>query len=303
MTYIFFSISKLSVDDFVQIFPCFISALQSPNFVVHSYAASCIDKILTLRDPTTSTPKFTREHLRPFLLQIISCCTKILSLPQSKENEYVMRGIMRIVSVGQDDIGMSSVSLMQTLSQILDTVSANPSNPSFNHYLFESIAAILKSIGQKSAEVRNSCEQFLIPVFSKILTLDVQGKKKIFLRIKKVIIFFNKEFVPYVFQIFSLLIETSPTPLNPFYMSFFPNLLLGVMWERRANVPALVRLLQAYFFKAGSQIVANQQLEPVLGIFSKLILSKVLDHEGFFLLEALVQYLEVYVFFKKRYFI
>ena len=128
-----------------QIFPYLISTLQSPNFVVHSYAASsCIDKILTLQDPTTSTPKFTREHLRPFLLQIISSCIQILSLHQSKENEYVMRCIMRIVSGAQDDIGMSSVSLMQTLSQILDSVSANPSNPSFNHYLFESICCYPK---------------------------------------------------------------------------------------------------------------------------------------------------------------
>lgn len=92
-----------------------------------------------------------------------------------------------------------------------------------------------------------------------------------------------------------MLIETSPVPLNPFYMNFFPNLLLGVLWERRANVPALVRLLQAYFSKAASQIASSRQIEPVLGIFAKLIISKVLDHEGFFLLESVAQYLETYV--------
>lgn len=142
--------------------------------MVHSYAASSIDKILTLRDPSTASYRFPKEKLRPFINDLISSCVKVLSLPQSKENEYVMRGIMRIVSVAQEDIGMISVPLMETLARILDAVSANPSNPSFNHYLFESIAAILRSVG-KSPEARNSCEQYLIPVLSKILTLDVQG--------------------------------------------------------------------------------------------------------------------------------
>jgi exportin-2 (importin alpha re-exporter) len=70
-----------------------------------------------------------------------------------------------------------------------------------------------------------------------------------------------------------------------------PPLLAPVLWERTANIPALVRLLQAFLQKGGKQIVAAKQLEPILGVFQKLVASKINDHEGFYLLEAIVQFL------------
>jgi len=68
----------------------------------------------------------------------------------------------------------------------------------------------------------------------------------------------------------------------------FPSLLNPILWERQGNIPALVRLLQAYLNKGQQQIVSSNQLPPVLGIFQKLIASKVHDHEGFYILETIV---------------
>jgi exportin-2 (importin alpha re-exporter) len=63
-----------------------------------------------------------------------------------------------------------------------------------------------------------------------------------------------QEFVPYVFQILSLLLEYHslgdvPQP----YMELFQFLLIPVLWERPGNIHALVRLLQAYISRGPQQ--------------------------------------------------
>jgi exportin-2 (importin alpha re-exporter) len=67
-----------------------------------------------------------------------------------------------------------------------------------------------------------------------------------------------------------------------------PGLITPMLWERQGNIPALVRLLQAYLLKGGRQIVQANHLNSILGIFQKLIASKTHDHEGFFLLESII---------------
>jgi len=75
--------------------------------------------------------------------------------------------------------------------------------------------------------------------------------------------------------------------------SLFPPLLAPVIWERAGNIPALVRLFQAYFTKCGNEIVIRKHLPAVLGIFQKLNASKSNDQYGFVLLSSLFEYLEI----------
>ena len=39
------------------------------------------------------------------------------------------------------------------------------------------------------------------------------------------------------------------------------------------------------------QVVASNKLEPLLGVFQKLVASKLNDHEGFYLLQSLIEFL------------
>lgn len=64
--------------------------------------------------------------------------------------------------------------------------------------------------------------------------------------------------------------------------------------EQIGNIPALVKLLQAYFIKGSSWIVANNQLEPILGIFQKLVSSKINDHHAFELLTTIIETVPMY---------
>lgn len=114
-------------------------------------------------------------------------------------------------------------------------------------------------------------EQTLFPAFQIVLEKDVQ------------------EFAPYVFQIFSQLIETRQAPLPAVYVqSLFTPLLSPLLWERPGNVPALVRLLQAYLMRAGKEVVAGGYIQSVLGVFQRLVSAKSTDHHGMKILETLV---------------
>lgn len=74
---------------------------------------------------------------------------------------------------------------------------------------------------------------------------------------------FSTEFIPYVFQVMSLLLETHKNDIPSSYMALFPHLLQPVLWERTGNIPALVRLLQA-FLERGSNTIASAAADKIV---------------------------------------
>jgi exportin-2 (importin alpha re-exporter) len=51
--------------------------------------------------------------------------------------------------------------------------------------------------------------------------------------------------------------------------------------------------MQAYLLKAGEEVMKGGHLLPLLGVFQKLIASKAHDHEGFEILNSLVENLPI----------
>lgn len=74
------------------------------------------------------------------------------------------------------------------------------------------------------------------------------------------------------------------------YMALFPCLLAPVLFERQANIHPLNRLLQAYVSHGSHLIIAQDKTSGLLGVFQKLIASKVNDREGFLLLECIIEH-------------
>lgn len=99
------------------------------------------------------------------------------------------------------------------------------------------------------------------------------------------------EFIPYVFQILALLLElrTNQDVPEP-YMALFPCLLAPVLFERQANIHPLNRLLQAFVSHGANHIIAHDKTSGLLGVFQKLIASKANDHEGFLLMQSIIEY-------------
>jgi exportin-2 (importin alpha re-exporter) len=95
--------------------------------------------------------------------------------------------------------------------------------------------------------------------------------------------------MPYIFQLFAALLEANPSATLPeYYQNLIAPILLPVMWESKGNVPALVRLLAAVIPRGAQFILQNNQIEPILGIFQKLLSTKANEGHGFDLLEAVV---------------
>jgi exportin-2 (importin alpha re-exporter) len=97
------------------------------------------------------------------------------------------------------------------------------------------------------------------------------------------------EFMPYVFQLFAALLEANPSAtLSDYYKSLIPPIIMPSLWESKGNVPALVRLLASIIPRGKTEIAKDNQIEPILGIFQKLVSSKANESHGFDLLETIV---------------
>jgi exportin-2 (importin alpha re-exporter) len=96
--------------------------------------------------------------------------------------------------------------------------------------------------------------------------------------------------MPYVFQLFAALLEARPHgPLSDYYRALVAPILAPTLWESKGNVPALSRLLSSIIPRSAADIVANNQVEPILGIFQKLIAGKAkTELYAFDVLESLI---------------
>lgn len=292
--------SHFPVAFLLELVPHLIRLLSSEHIVIQTYAAMTIERFLTIRDTPPNPPGVTRvkgelrlgkDALGTFLNPLFSALFPVLDNPDLPENDYVMKCVMRVLSVVGSDISSVTELVLQQLTSTLERVCKNPSNPHFNHYLFECIALLVRSCcspsalqevhgaldpQQHAAAANSSFDKFealLFPPFQSVLQLDVV------------------EFVPYVFQVLAQLLSYRPqgVGLSPAYSGLFPPLLSPVLWNLKGNVPALSELILAYIEQGIGEIIANSQLEGVLGIFQKLLSAKSSEVYAFKLLNALVR--------------
>jgi exportin-2 (importin alpha re-exporter) len=101
---------------------------------------------------------------------------------------------------------------------------------------------------------------------------------------------FPPEFKPYVFQLFAALLESRPSEaLSEYYIALISPILNYDLWLSRGNVPALSRLLCSIIPRGAQEIVANNQIEAILGVFQNLIAKKSkLETYAFDILESVI---------------
>ncbi|KAF9962476.1 importin-alpha export receptor [Mortierella alpina] len=268
--------AQFSKDQLLAALPLLARHLESTNYAVYTYAAICIERILFMRVSGSTGPiLFTSDDIAPHAESLISNLFRLIELGRTPEklaeNDYLMKCVMRVILTVREKM-MPLVSLcLGRLTNIVQAVSSNPSNPKFNHYVFESIGALIRFICTASPEASTQFESLLFPPFQTILQQDIV------------------EFMPYVFQLFSQLLSFhTGAELPTAYQALFLPLVQPTLWQQQGNIPALVKLLQSYLQKGSGWIVANNQLEPLLGVFQKLISSKINDHHGFDLLQTMV---------------
>ncbi|KXX74491.1 Importin alpha re-exporter [Madurella mycetomatis] len=249
-----------------------IQNLASSNYVVYTYAAIAVERVLFLTDEQ-GQHMFPRSNIQPYakdlLEHLFALIEKDTSATKLQENEFLMRCIMRVLIVMKDgaiECGIESV--LNHLINITNVIKENPSNPRFYYYHFEAIGALVRYCS-------NSPKLNLLPrlwePFAAILNEDVS------------------EFIPFIFQIFALLLELNPTSQVP---GNFKILIEAVLapgpWETRGNVPPLSRFIAAIIPRAAEEIKNEKKLEPFLSIFQRLLAGKKTDQNAFDILEAIV---------------
>ncbi|WCJ22435.1 Exportin-2 [Euphorbia peplus] len=256
----------------VQLLPDLVRFLGAESNVVHSYAASCIEKMLLVKDEG-GRPRYTSADVAPFVQVLMNNLFNALKFPESEENQYIMKCIMRVLGVAEISPEIAAPCIAG-LTSILNEVCKNPKNPIFNHYLFESVAILVRRACERDISLVPAFETSLFPSIQMILGNDVT------------------EFLPYAFQLLAQLVELRRPPIASSYMEIFTLLLTPDTWKRNSNVPALVRLLQAFLQKMPHELNQEGRLGQVLGIFNKLVASPSTDEQGFYVLNTVIENLE-----------
>ncbi|KAJ2785075.1 importin-alpha export receptor [Coemansia interrupta] len=271
--------SQLPHELLTQALPLLSAHLAHPDTVVATYAAIAIERLLVLK--SDGLLLFAPAEVEPLAQSMLGHIFGILDRADSPqrlaENDYLMKAVMRIILATRTNILPVAPAALAKLASILAEVAKNPSNPRFSHFMFEAIAALARF---SCAAERSAIDQFeatLFPIFQSILQEDVL------------------EYMPYLFQILAQLLSVHQGTggLPDAYASLLAPLLQPSLWVSQGNIPALVRLLQSYLQIGGAQLAAGGQLQPILGVFQRLIASRTNDQHGFALLLAITQFVPV----------
>ncbi|WFD35077.1 importin-alpha export receptor [Malassezia cuniculi] len=270
--------NQLTKEQLLSVLPLLVHHLAAPNYVTRTYAAIAIERVLFLR--SNGSMLFSAEDVQPFAEEVLRALFSAIERGESPEkvaeNDHLMKCAMRVLLTARHVNVSYTGMVLEHLVNIISVTSRNPSNPRFTQFLFETLAALVRFAGTGSAAQLSQMETAVFGPFTHILQADVA------------------EYIPYVFQIMAQLLEAHAqhTPgevLPPAYASLLPPLLMPALWEQKGNVPALVRLLKAYLAQAPEHIVNNGHVEALLGVYQKLISSRLNDVFGFDLLLTMLR--------------
>ncbi|KKA27869.1 hypothetical protein TD95_003231 [Thielaviopsis punctulata] len=263
--------SQLSRDQWKGAFPHLIKCIGSSNYIIYTYAAIAVERLLFLTDDSGQAI-LSRDDIEGFASDLLQHLFKLIERDSSptklQENEFLMRCVMRILIVLKDKVVAVMPTVLEHLVGIMDIMKQNPSNPRFYYYHFEALGALVR---------------YGAPTQSALLN------EKLWTSINSVFVEDVDEFVPYVLQILAQLLESSPSDsISDNYRLLIDPILNQTMWEARGNVPALARLLTALIPRVSQELVANDKLTPVLGIFQMLLSRKKTELYAFDIIEAVV---------------
>ena len=164
-----------------RVMPALVALLSHKEAVVHTYAATAIERMLTVKEAPAAAAavagagggaaaaaaplRFGAAQLTPLLQPLLTSLFGVLKTDASKENAYVMRAVMRVTVVAAEGMAPYANVCIEELKTILGRVCANPSNPSFNHYLFETIASLVRYICAATPTAVDAFEGMLFPPF------------------------------------------------------------------------------------------------------------------------------------------
>ncbi|KAI0340315.1 Cse1-domain-containing protein [Trametopsis cervina] len=267
--------TQLTKQQLLSVLPLLITHLGSDNYVLYTYAAISIERILFIKQGghLLFSQADVHESARPLIDALLKKVERAGTAEKVAENDYLMKCVMRVIVTARSSLVDGYDAILARLVNILGVISKNPSNPNFDQYIFESISALMRFIVAANPNTLPTFEQALFGPFTFILQTDIEP------------------YIPYVFQLLAQMLELHTTDVPPAYRELLPFLLTPAVWAQKGSVPGLVKLLKAFLARDARQMVATGQFLSVLAVIQqRLIPSKMNDGWGFDLLQAVFQH-------------
>jgi exportin-2 (importin alpha re-exporter) len=167
--------SQLTKAQWSAAFPPLVKNLASSNYVVYTYAAIAVERVLFLTNDA-GQHIFLKEEVAPLSKDLLEHLFQLIekdAAPEKiQENEFLMRCVMRVLIVIKDAMLPITDSVLRHLIKITDIIGRNPSNPRFYYYHFEAMGAVVRYSAPSQPE---KLENDLYAPFAGILANDVQG--------------------------------------------------------------------------------------------------------------------------------
>lgn len=145
--YLYIFRSQINRDQWREAFPLLVKHLGSSDYVVYTYAAVAVERVLALTNDQHQ-PIVSREDVSGLSSQLLQHLFKLiekdLDPAKVQENEFLMRCIMRVLIVIREGVAPFADTVLAHFIKITQITSHNPSNPRFTYYHFEALGAFIR---------------------------------------------------------------------------------------------------------------------------------------------------------------
>lgn len=173
--YLYLFRSLITKEQWQQVMPLLVNHLGDNRYVVYTYAGIAVERVLYLTDDKGKPvidPAAVTPLAKDLLLHLFSLIEKDPAPEKVQENEFLMRCVMRVLIVIKDGVIPLTDDVLSHLLKITNIIYANPSNPRFYYYHFESLGALIRYAGPTRSD---QLEQALFEPFILVLQNNVEG--------------------------------------------------------------------------------------------------------------------------------
>lgn len=147
--YLYMFRSQITREQWRDAFPLVVKHLGSPEYVVYTYAAIALERVLALADDLKQSV-INPADVKPLSAQLLQHLFQLIERngepAKLQENEFLMRCVMRVVIVIRDGVVPITDSVLAHFIKITESISRNPANPRFYYYHFEALGAFIRYV-------------------------------------------------------------------------------------------------------------------------------------------------------------
>lgn len=147
--YLYVFRGQITREQWREAFPLLVKHLGSSEYVVYTYAAIAVERVLALTDASKQSV-ISPADVNPLSAQLLQHLFQLIERnpepAKLQENEFLMRCVMRVLIVIRDGVVPITDNVLAHFIKITQIISPNPANPRFYYYHFEALGAFIRYV-------------------------------------------------------------------------------------------------------------------------------------------------------------